>query len=88
MTTFLEQVKLIVGPVLAAIALLGSVSFAAWVRGVNIQRKRNAFNALNNETEKIHIDVQSKPLDDLVSESNLRHGAKLVEPTGTDDQEE
>ena len=49
------------------------------------QKKRNEINEINLTGEKIHLDVKSKPIDQLVAESNDGHGADaVVKKSGSD----
>ncbi len=88
MTDFLVWVKLVMGPLMTAIGLLGAAWFGIWVKNVNAQKKRNAFNEIDLATRKIGLDIKSKSIPDLVAESNKSHGAKLGQPTGNGDQKE
>jgi hypothetical protein len=73
--------------VFGALVFGGVVLFGAWVKKVFDQKKRNEVNEVDLTLKKINLDVHSKPLDNLVDESNKSHGAHgVVNPTGSDDE--
>lgn len=67
--------------VVSALALF----FGYLISTVYKQKQRNTIDAIDNKIEKTSLDIGSKPIDDLVSESNKSHGAsEVVEPPGID----
>ncbi len=62
------------------------VLFGVWFKGKSDQKRRDRINELDLSSEKVRFNVDSKPLSDLVAESNKSHGA-VVKPTGSSTEE-
>jgi hypothetical protein len=57
--------------------------FALWGKKVSDQSKRNKVNEIDLAAKKISFDNSTKPIDDLVAESNKSHGStEMVKPKG------
>ncbi len=74
-----EYAKGLGSAILFLVAMYGWI----WIKKVFDQKKRNAINEIDLTNKKINLENQSKPIDQLVSESNKSHGAnEVVEPPG------
>jgi len=79
----LQTAKALGGGIIAIIILYGGM----WIKKVFDQKKRNDINEIDLVNKKINLDNQSKPIDQLVADSNKSHGVnEVVEPTGSDDK--
>lgn len=68
-------------------AVLGALAlfFGLWVKKVYSQKQRNEIDEIDLSAKKISFENHSKPVDDLVSESNKSHGAdEMVKDSGVD----
>lgn len=88
MESLIIQLKLFLSYAIPVVAGFGVGSIWLWLRGVKAEQKRNAFNELNNTQTKIHLDINAKPIDDLLSDSNRSHGVKLGRQAGVGTKEE
>lgn len=70
---------------IGALGFLGALYGFLFFKGVREQQKRNVINEIDLSAKKISLDVHSKPIDDLVSESNKSHGADAVVKDSRDD---
>lgn len=52
-----------------------------WVRDVKKEKAQLNVDTVNLLGRKINLETQSKPLDDLVADSNAKHGAGADGPT-------
>ncbi len=83
MTEISEYAKGLGSALLFLVVMYGGL----WLRKVFAQSQRNTLNEIDLSARKISLENQSKPLDQLVSESNKSHGAnEVVGPTGSDDK--
>ena len=74
-------------------AVLGAGVFAGilcgglWVTSVFLQKRRNQIDEINLTSKKIRIDIDNKPIDDLLADSNRSHGTDdLVKKPGAGDK--
>lgn len=60
------------------------VAIAAWIRSVEVKSRRNKIEEIDLLAKKVSLDIQSKPIDSLVRESNVEHSAvsDVVSPAG------
>jgi hypothetical protein len=71
----------------SAVAFMVIMYGGLWIRKVFAQSKRNTLNEIDLSAKKISLENQSKPIDQLVSDSNKSHGAdEMVKPSGSDDK--
>lgn len=59
-----------------AVAILAIVSFVAWVRSVLNEKRRNTINSVDLTGKKIKFEIDSKPINALVDDSNDKHKVK------------
>lgn len=79
----ISQLTKILEGVIPALGLGLAVYVGIWFKRVQAQSKRNKVNEIDLSLKKITVDTHSKPLDELVSQSNSRHGANgLVKDPG------
>ena len=56
------------------IILCAFVMLVFFIKSVWDQKKRNKVNEINLEGQRLLLDLQSKPINDLIDESNKSHG--------------
>jgi len=87
-----DQVSIIVKLVFGSILAGAVVWIINVIRNVYKQKDLNNVEEIKIVGQKITLDVESKPLIDLVAESNKSHGstqdANVVGPTGSDPKKE
>lgn len=74
----IDQLMTVIHAAVPAIATMLALYGGIWIKRVFDQKKRNAVNEIDLSFKKINLENQSKPIDDLVAESNKSHGADAV----------
>jgi len=85
--TGLDQIQMFLKGFVPALAVLIAGVFGVWIKSVYKQKQRNEIDEIDLTNKKIDFDTHSKPVNQLVDESNKSHGAdKVVKPSGSGDE--
>lgn len=83
----LNQIEEFIKSLTPAAIFLAVLYVAYWIRKIFKQKGTNAINEIDLLNKKISLDNNSKPIGELVSDANTKHGAdEMVRPTGNDDK--
>lgn len=80
----ISQFEQISKTVLSALIFVIVLYSGLFLRKVFSQKRKNSLNELDLSASKINFENSTKPLDQLVTESNKSHAAdEVVQPTGS-----